>query len=53
MLALFLAGTGLWFFYGLAIGSTPIVLANGVTALQVMIVLALKLKGARRREEVK
>lgn len=53
MLALFLAGTALWFFYGIAIGSMPIVLANGVTALQVMVVLALKLKGARRREEVK
>lgn len=57
MLALFLAGTALWFFYGTAIGSTPIILANGVTALQVMIVLALKLRGrpqaARGREEVK
>jgi MtN3 and saliva related transmembrane protein len=51
MLALFLAGTALWFLYGIAIGSMPIVLANGVTALQVMIVLALKLRGVRRREE--
>jgi MtN3 and saliva related transmembrane protein len=53
MLALFLAGTALWLFYGVAIGSMPIILANGVTALQVMIMLALKLKGASGRKEVK
>jgi MtN3 and saliva related transmembrane protein len=53
MLALFLAGTALWLFYGIALGSLPIVLANGVTALQVLIMLALKLRGARGREEVK
>jgi len=53
MLALFLAGTALWLFYGIALGSLPIVLANGVTALQVLIMFALKLRGARRREEVK
>jgi MtN3 and saliva related transmembrane protein len=53
MLALFLAGTTLWLLYGIALGSLPIVLANGVTALQVLIMLALKLRGARRREEVK
>jgi MtN3 and saliva related transmembrane protein len=53
MLALFLAGTALWLLYGMALGSLPIILANGVTALQVVIVLALKVRGARRREEVK
>jgi MtN3 and saliva related transmembrane protein len=47
MLALFLAGTALWLLYGIALGSLPIILANGVTALQVVIVLALKLMGAR------
>jgi MtN3 and saliva related transmembrane protein len=47
MLALFLAGTALWVLYGIALGSLPIILANGVTALQVVIVLAIKLRGAR------
>jgi MtN3 and saliva related transmembrane protein len=53
MLALFLAGTTLWLLYGAAHGSLPIVLANGMTALQVIIMLALKLRGGRRREEMK
>jgi MtN3 and saliva related transmembrane protein len=53
MLALFIAGAILWLLYGLAIGSLPIVLANGVTALQAVIMLVLKLRGARSREEVK
>jgi MtN3 and saliva related transmembrane protein len=53
MLALFLAGTTLWLLYGIAHGSLPIVLANGVTALQVIIMLALKIRGGRRREEMK
>jgi len=47
MLALFLAGTALWLLYGIALGSLPIILANGVTMLQVVIVLALKLRGSR------
>jgi MtN3 and saliva related transmembrane protein len=53
MLALFLAGTALWLLYGVALGSLPIILANGVTALQVLMMLALKLRGVRRRKEVK
>jgi MtN3 and saliva related transmembrane protein len=47
MLALFLAGTALWLLYGIALGSLPIILANGVTMIQVVIVLALKLRGSR------
>jgi MtN3 and saliva related transmembrane protein len=53
MLALFLAGTALWLLYGVALGSLPIILANGVTALQALMMLALKLRGVRRRKEVK
>jgi MtN3 and saliva related transmembrane protein len=53
MLALFLAGTTFWLLYGVALGALPIILANGVTALQVLMMLALKLRGLRRREEVK
>ena len=52
MLTLFLAGATLWLLYGITLGSLPIVLANGLTALQALIMLGLKLRGARRREEV-
>ena len=53
MLALFLAGMTCWLLYGIARGSLPIILANGVTALQVLMILAIKLRGVRRRKEVK
>ncbi len=53
MLALFLAGATLWLLYGIALGSLPIILGNCVTALQVLMMLALKLRGVRGREEVK
>ncbi len=53
MLALFIAGTTSWLLYGIALGSLPIILANSVTALQVLIMLTLKLRCAWRRKEVK
>jgi MtN3 and saliva related transmembrane protein len=53
MLALFLAGMTCWILYGIARGSLPIILANGMTALQTLMILALKLSGVRRRKEVK
>ena len=53
MLALFLAGMTCWLLYGIARGSLPIILANGMTALQVLMILALKLSGVRRRKEVR
>ncbi len=53
MLALFIAGTISWLLYGIALASLPIILANSITALQVLIMFALKLWCARRREEVK
>jgi MtN3 and saliva related transmembrane protein len=53
MLALFIAGTISWLLYGIALGSLPIILANSITALQVLIMLGLKLWCALRREEVK
>src|ERR1019366_3412411 len=48
MLALFGMGVSLWFVYGLLRNSRPIMLANGVTDLQVLIILVLKLRRARR-----
>lgn len=40
----FAAGVFLWLLYGLAIGSTPIILANAVTLVLVTTILALKLR---------
>lgn len=42
MLMLFGLGVGLWFVYGFLRRSTPIVLANGATGLQVLLILAIK-----------
>jgi MtN3 and saliva related transmembrane protein len=46
MLALFGAGTGLWFLYGLLRMSGPLMLANGLTGLQILFLIALKLRFA-------
>jgi len=43
MLALFGTGTALWFLYGLLELSGPVVLANGLTGLQVLVLLVLKI----------
>jgi MtN3 and saliva related transmembrane protein len=42
MLALFGSGVGLWFVYGILRASGPIMLANGLTGLQVAFILAVK-----------
>ena len=44
MLALFGTGVSLWFIYGWLRMSRPIMLANGVTDLQVLVILVLKLR---------
>lgn len=44
MLALFASGLGLWFVYGWVLGAAPIMLANGLTLLQVAIIAAIKLR---------
>lgn len=38
------AGTGLWFIYGLMVGSVPLMAANAVTCLLTGSILALKLR---------
>ncbi len=43
MYALFTLGVALWLVYGAIIGSTPIIIANGVTLTLSAIVLWLKL----------
>jgi MtN3 and saliva related transmembrane protein len=53
MLALFGTGTGLWFFYGVLRMSGPLMLANGLTGLQILFLIALKLWFAARAARVK
>lgn len=48
MLALFGAGVGLWFLYGVLRMSGPLMLANGLTGLQVLFLIGLKLWFASR-----
>jgi len=43
MLASFGTGVGLWFLYGYLRGSDPIMVANGLTGLQVIFIAGLKL----------
>lgn len=47
MLALFGAGLALWFTYGLLRGSMPLMLANGLTGLQMFAIALLKLRAPR------
>jgi MtN3 and saliva related transmembrane protein len=42
MLACFGTGVGLWFIYGLMRSSGPLILANGITCVQVLFILAIK-----------
>jgi MtN3 and saliva related transmembrane protein len=44
MLALFGSGIGLWFVYGVLRTSGPLILANGLTGLQILFLIGLKLR---------
>ena len=52
MLALFSTGVSLWFVYGFLRNSRPIMLANGITDLLVLVILVLKLRRARQVQAV-
>lgn len=41
-------GVSCWFFYGLGIGSMPVIAANAVTLVLVLSVLAMKIKYSRK-----
>jgi MtN3 and saliva related transmembrane protein len=43
MYALFTLGVALWLAYGVIIGSTPVIVANGITLVLAGVVLGLKL----------
>jgi MtN3 and saliva related transmembrane protein len=49
MFSLFSAGVLLWLIYGIALGSLPIILANGVTLVLASIILLLKIRYSLRR----
>jgi MtN3 and saliva related transmembrane protein len=42
-------GVACWLIYGLGLGSVPMIVANAVTLVQVLIILALKLRYARKQ----
>ncbi len=44
MFALFSAGVGLWLYYGIEIGSWPVILSNVVTLALSLVILCLKLR---------
>lgn len=44
MYIIFFTGILLWFSYGIFIGNTPIIVANGVSLILVFIVLSLKIR---------
>jgi MtN3 and saliva related transmembrane protein len=48
MLLVFATGVALWLFYGVATGQLPVILANAVTLVLVMVLLGLKLRDRRR-----
>jgi MtN3 and saliva related transmembrane protein len=49
MLLMFGAGVALWFAYGWLTDAVPIIVANGLTLLLTLPLLALKLTGSARR----
>jgi MtN3 and saliva related transmembrane protein len=51
MYCLFLMGVSLWMVYGIAIGSYPMILANGITFLLAASILFKKLAHLRRGEQ--
>jgi hypothetical protein len=46
-----LTGVGLWLLYGVLRASAPIMLANGLTEVQVLFLLGLKARRALRSSE--
>jgi MtN3 and saliva related transmembrane protein len=50
MLALFGSGVGLWFVYGVLRSSAPLMLANGLTGAQIVLILGIKVwRSGRQR----
>ena len=47
MYSVFTVGIALWLLYGLAIGAWPVVVANVITLLLALSILAMKLRFAR------
>ena len=43
MYLMFIAGVAMWLWYGLALGSWPVVVANGLTLVLASAILAMKL----------
>jgi len=48
MYAIFSAGVTLWFVYGVAVGSWPVILANLITLAFALVILGLIIRNRRR-----
>lgn len=48
MLLLLLSGMSLWFIYGLVIGELPVILANGVTILLLLVLTGMKIAYSKK-----
>ncbi len=44
MYVVFTTGVALWFLYGLLIGSAPVMIANAITFIMALVILATKLR---------
>ena len=42
MLLLLITGVSLWFVYGMVIGELPVILANGITLILLLILIGMK-----------
>ncbi|HEY4884708.1 MAG TPA: SemiSWEET transporter [Myxococcales bacterium] len=52
MFLIFSTGVILWLLYGILIRSAPIIIANSLTLLMSLIILALKLRYSRSQQQV-
>jgi MtN3 and saliva related transmembrane protein len=50
MFLIFSAGVALWLAYGILIGSMPVVLANAVTLVLSLLIIALKVRYSRSKQ---
>jgi MtN3 and saliva related transmembrane protein len=49
MIVLFLSGIGLWLIYGVQIRSLPIILANTLTIILLLVLLGMKIRFSKRK----
>jgi MtN3 and saliva related transmembrane protein len=51
MLVIFSLGIFLWFVYGIFIGEMPVILANGITLVLVLVLVVMKIRFGKDSEQ--